>query len=393
MTQADSTAAIHRLASRSDRLQRRRFELLPLRGPDAAFTDVQGRGWGSGPTTSPKELEDLISSIATSGLLQPVLVEELPDDGGRRIVSGHRRLLAMRWGSVHVPDNPHFDQLPAVVVDGPLTDEEQRVWQLIENLARTDLRPGELAAALLYERCAVLATKLDEHGVAIPEHCLALDDPAARFAALDRVRVGADLHGIGAPWEEVIRRLGLQLSAAKAKKLVMAFRALPAELSSDMDKHAVTLASRLEFLKLHRGRQEAAEDIWAAVRQRERPQLLTRAVLEAENHPQATADELVDVAEAVHEAANQARGASMTPDGGGRETNQWVPGPLVDAARLAVDRLLAELRQGGVLHVYDSGSLRLKLRELDARLDDAIPDRGWLRSKSAETDDRRMPAG
>ncbi len=355
--------AAYRLAARSQRLQRRRLELLPLTGPDAVFTDVQGRGWGSGATTAPAELEDLISSIATSGLLQPVLVEQLPG-GARRVVSGHRRLLAMRWGAVHLPHNPHFQLLAANVVDGPLTEEEKRTWQLIENLARSDLQPGELAAALLYERCAVLATKLDDEGIPVPDHITSLDDPIARFSQLDRLRRDAGLHDLGAPWEEVLNRLGLQLSAAKAKKLVQAFRALPATLSSEMDEAAVSLASRQHFIRLHRGHRQAAEEIWAAVRARDQPQLLTRAVTQAHHQTNTPAADLVEAAATYHDTANTARAHTLASKGGGEPSPPSVPAEVVAAVRESHRRLLNHLRAGHALDHYDRGSLCLVMEEL-----------------------------
>ncbi|WP_233594942.1 replication-relaxation family protein [Amycolatopsis sp. WAC 04169] len=57
------------------RLRQRRFALLPLRGEGMPFTDSQGRG--PGDSTVPEELADLISSIATVGVLQPIGVEEI----------------------------------------------------------------------------------------------------------------------------------------------------------------------------------------------------------------------------------------------------------------------------------------------------------------------------
>ncbi len=81
-----------------------------------------------------------------------MLVEEIdPSDGthpAMKLAAGERRLRACRWGAVNRPDNPHFAALPAVVCPGPLPDEERRIWQLVENLARESLRPGELAAAV-----------------------------------------------------------------------------------------------------------------------------------------------------------------------------------------------------------------------------------------------------
>lgn len=130
-------------------LRRRRFELIPLSGDGAAYTMPQGRR--PGDATTPTELADLISSIAEFGVLQPILAEEITQEAGSRprlrLVAGERRLRACRWGAAHLGDNPHFKTIPAIICPGPLSDEDRRMWQLIENLAREPLRPGEQAAA------------------------------------------------------------------------------------------------------------------------------------------------------------------------------------------------------------------------------------------------------
>jgi hypothetical protein len=58
------------------------------------------------------------------------------------------------WGAVHLPDNPNFNAIPAIISPGRVPLEECRKWQLVENMAREPLRPGEQAAALLLHRCA-----------------------------------------------------------------------------------------------------------------------------------------------------------------------------------------------------------------------------------------------
>jgi ParB family chromosome partitioning protein len=136
---------------------------------------------------------------------------------GSRVVAGERRLRATRWGAVHHPDNAHFAAIPAVVCPGPLGKAERRVWQLVENLAREDLQPGELAAALLYERCAVLVSKLLDAGVAVPAE-VHLDDPVLRWEALERLRVRSACHQLGAPWKEVLRRLVIPHGPSPARE-------------------------------------------------------------------------------------------------------------------------------------------------------------------------------
>lgn len=343
-----------RLAT-SEQLRRRRFELLPLSGPGAPFAEVQGRQ--PADSTTPAGLADLISSIATVGVLQPILVEELPDSE-LRLVSGERRLRAASWGAIHLADNPHFASIPAVICGGPLSEEERRVWQLVENLAREDLRPGELAAALLYERCAVLTAKLLGAGIPVPEKVARLDDPVERFRALDRLRLQAGASRLGAPWLEVLRRLGIQMSEERAKHLVRAFAALPPELSADMDAAGVALATRMEFLRLDRGRAAAASELWEAVKARGRPDLLAAAVRESLEHPAVDAEEALEAAETLHREANVARARSQ------REPDGLPSADGVEAALEALRVLVAQLRGGADVGRYEAGSLRLYAEEL-----------------------------
>ncbi len=358
------------LLSRSDRLRQRRLESLPVK--EGVFTGDQGRGWGTESTTAPSELRDLITSIATSGVLQPILCEGIGDRF--RVVSGHRRLAACRWGVVNVSDNSNFVEIPAVVVPGPLSDEERRAFQLIENLGRVDLQPGELAAALLYERCAVVAEALEDAGDRPPADILVLEDPVARWDRLEAFRVSAGHHSIGAPWNVVIHRLGMEMSPERCKQLYRAFRAMPAEVSTEMDAAEIALTTRQDWLRLHKGRTEAATEIWQAVRDRD-PGLLRRAVKEAEAHPNASAVDVVATAEAFRNAANEARSRSQrAPDSLDAIVSaptSGIPDQLLEDLTNHLQLLLELLRGGSTLNGYAGGSLRLHLDELHSYLGDA----------------------
>jgi ParB family chromosome partitioning protein len=295
-------------------LKSRRLDLLPPIGPGAPVTKAQGRE--PGDSTTPAELSDLIASIATMGVLQPILVEERPQPSGdtlRVVVAGERRLRAVRWGHVHLSDNPHFQQIPAVLVPGPLSDEDARSWQLIENLAREDLKPGELAAALLFERCAILVTKLLSHGIPVPRDVLALDNPLERFEALEKLR-GKNA-AAAAPWEEVLHRLGLQMTARKARQLIAAFKALPRHVSEEMDEERIALSTRIRFADLRKGREAAADEIWAAVKARKQAKaLLNGAVTIAAEAPDLPVNDVVDRAQLAVMNANQARREALAVD-------------------------------------------------------------------------------
>lgn len=354
----DSLAsAIERMAA-SERLRKRHFTMLAVEGPSSPVTEVQGRA--PGDSTSPADLEGLISSIAVVGLLQPLLVEQI--DSRHILVAGERRLRALRWGHVHQPDNPHFQTAPAVVCPGPLTEDERRCWQLVENLAREDLGVGELGAALLFERAAVLAGALQAHGVDVPAELMAIEDPITRWILLDKHRVAAGAHMVGAPWDEVLKRIGVQLNAEKAKQIVRAFKSLPAEVSTGMDAEGVALATRLEYLKLEKGRQNAASEIWAAVRDRGTPKLLGGAVRAAMSDPSLSPQDAVDLAQQLHDSANASRSAALRGDTDAA-AEQADP-EIVGSAVTAVTRLLAELRVGKKLAGYAGGTLLLHTREL-----------------------------
>ena len=48
--------------------------------------------------------------------------------------------------------------------------------------------------------------------------------------------------------------------------MVRAFASLPPELSDQLDEEQVCLHTRMKLLELRRGRAEAADELWAAVR-------------------------------------------------------------------------------------------------------------------------------
>jgi len=363
-----------------------------------------------GDATTPADLADLISSIAVVGVLEPILVEELPDPAGgpahMKVAAGERRVRAVRWGASHQPTNVHFGHIPAITCPGPLSEEERRIWQLVENLARQPLRPTELAMALLLHRCAVLLGKLVAAGKSVPAEVYSLDDPVARFEALERLR-GSD-GSCAAPWTEVLRRLGLQLTSRDARQLVQAFRELPRHLAEEMDEAKIRLHTRLRFVALRKDRAAAADEIWAAVKARGRPQLLAGAITAADAVPSnhtIDADAVLTTAELARDQSYATRAARLrqvlrgdtadglsvpvdpddAPAGHGvavagspsigsplaaaaardRDSTSTcsieepVDPQIVTAALVGLRELVAALAQGHCLDLYDHESLRL----------------------------------
>lgn len=83
-------------------------------------------------------LEELAASIRERGVLQPLIVRELPPASGQfEIVAGERRWRAAQLARVH--------ELPVIVRD--LSDSEAIEIAIVENIQRADLNPIEEAAA------------------------------------------------------------------------------------------------------------------------------------------------------------------------------------------------------------------------------------------------------
>lgn len=79
-------------------------------------------------------LSELADSISQHGVLQPLLLRPMPS-GGYRIVAGERRWRAARMAGLA--------EVPAVIRE--MTDAEEMLFALIENLQREDLTPLEEA--------------------------------------------------------------------------------------------------------------------------------------------------------------------------------------------------------------------------------------------------------
>jgi ParB family chromosome partitioning protein len=80
-------------------------------------------------------LDDLAASIREHGVIQPILVKEIPD--GYQLVAGERRVRASEMAGL--------ERIPALVRD--IADRAQLELALVENVQRADLGPIEEALA------------------------------------------------------------------------------------------------------------------------------------------------------------------------------------------------------------------------------------------------------
>lgn len=83
-------------------------------------------------------LQELADSIASQGLIQPIVVRAL-DQGNYEIIAGERRWRAAQLAGV--------DEIPAIVRE--ISDQATIAMALIENIQREDLNPVEESQALI----------------------------------------------------------------------------------------------------------------------------------------------------------------------------------------------------------------------------------------------------
>ena len=124
--------------------------ILPERGADApdlrelAVSEIEPNPEQPRSSFDPAALDALAGSIASAGLLQPLIVR--PVSGGRyELVAGERRWRAAQKAGL--------ERVPAVIRASP--EDERLQVALIENMVREDLNPVEEARA-----CAALVDDL-----------------------------------------------------------------------------------------------------------------------------------------------------------------------------------------------------------------------------------------
>jgi ParB family transcriptional regulator, chromosome partitioning protein len=97
------------------------------------------------PRSGLPAIVELADSIEAYGLLQPVVVRE--NGAGYELIAGHRRLAAVQLLRKRSPQDPRWEEIPAVL-RRQADDREAYLLTLTENLQREDLTPREEAAAL-----------------------------------------------------------------------------------------------------------------------------------------------------------------------------------------------------------------------------------------------------
>ena len=152
-------------------------------------------------------LEELAASIATRGVIQPIIVRPL-GQGRYQLVAGERRWRAAQRAQLH--------EIPALVRD--LSENDVTALALIENLQREDLNPVEEARA--YQRLAEaqgltqteigrLVDKSRSH-VANLQRLLALPSEVLDLVEEGKLAMGHARALIGAPDAAVIAKIAIE---------------------------------------------------------------------------------------------------------------------------------------------------------------------------------------
>jgi ParB family chromosome partitioning protein len=163
-------------------------------------------------------LAELAASIASRGVIQPIIVRPLAQ-GRFQIVAGERRWRAAQRAQLH--------EIPAIVRE--LSDRDVTALALIENLQREDLNPVEEARA--YQRLAELESmtqaeiarlvdKSRSH-VANLQRLLALPDAVLGHLEAGRLDMGHARALIGRPDAEALadKAIAGKLSVREVEKL------------------------------------------------------------------------------------------------------------------------------------------------------------------------------
>ena len=190
----------------------------------------------------PGQLEELASSIRAHGVLQPLVVRELPGAGGRRfeLIAGERRWRAARLAGLA--------RVPAVVKD--VTPQATLEMALVENIQRADLSP--LEEALAYRQLIdefgltheTLAARLGKNRVTVTNtlRLLGLPEAVKSSLAAGEISEGHARALIALPDDEArvqaLRQVkNLRLSVRQTEELVRRWGEAPAEPSGGRTAH------------------------------------------------------------------------------------------------------------------------------------------------------------
>lgn len=147
---------------------------------------------------------DLAESIEVSGLLTPLGV--IRKDGGRyKLISGHRRLRALRYLHDSRPDGREkYATVPCVIYEDPLDADREELMLIHANAQRIKSGPEISKEA---EKITEILTRMKENGLELPGRMRdrvaeALKVSSTRLARLDAIEHNLTYPGWQRAWEK-----------------------------------------------------------------------------------------------------------------------------------------------------------------------------------------------
>ena len=159
-------------------------------------------------TFTEAELTELADSIKERGIIQPIVVREVPNErDAYEIIAGERRWRAAQRAGLH--------EVPIAIVDA--TDTQSLEFAIIENVQRADLNPIEEAAGYvaLMEQCnhtqeqvAQIVGKSRPY-IANLVRLLKLPDPIKRMVREGKLSAGHARLLVGHPSAEILASIAI----------------------------------------------------------------------------------------------------------------------------------------------------------------------------------------
>ncbi|GEP97681.1 ParB/RepB/Spo0J family partition protein [Chitinophaga cymbidii] len=155
------------------------------------------------------EIKEMAESIKTSDFLQPIMVK--PFENGFRIIFGERRYRAALL--------LELKEIPAIIKNADISEEEIKVIQLIENIQRQDVHPMQQAVSFRF---------------LIDEQKMKVDD-IAHFIGKSPyyVRQQLKLNDLAEQWQALFLKNGIPISTA------LLICSLPPEAQKELYKNQV----------------------------------------------------------------------------------------------------------------------------------------------------------
>ena len=192
------------------------------------------------------KLAELADSIATTGLIQPVIVRSLGDS--YQLIAGERRFRASQMAGTQT--------IPAIVRDA--SEDQMLEWALVENIHRDDLNPIERARAYqqFINRFALsqeqAASRLGEDRSTIANYMrlLELSDDIRAMVVDGKLSMGHARALLALPDEAQRYNLaqiivGHNLSVRQVEQRIQAMRKAPASPAPAADPHIAELEEQL----------------------------------------------------------------------------------------------------------------------------------------------------